>query len=108
MTTGDYYRVMMAVGIKQLKARLSEYVRRVRAGETILVTDRDEVVAELRPARLQLIPPASLDELWTRLADSGELTRSPLSKEGWSWRAAGLGLPSGTAERLLDELRGEG
>lgn len=40
---------MRAVGIRELKERLSEYVRAVRAGEEILVTDRGEVVAELRP-----------------------------------------------------------
>ncbi len=32
-----------------LKNRLSEYIRLVDAGEVILVTDRDHVVAELRP-----------------------------------------------------------
>lgn len=36
------------MGLRELKNRLSEYVRWVRAGETILVTDRGEVVAELR------------------------------------------------------------
>ena len=40
---------MKAVGVKDLKARLSQYLRAVRAGETYLVTDRDQVVAELRP-----------------------------------------------------------
>ncbi len=40
---------MRTVGIKTLKNRLSEYLRLVAAGETILVTDRDRVVAELRP-----------------------------------------------------------
>ena len=44
---------MKAVGIKELKARLSEFVRLVKSGETVLVTERDEVVAELRPARHQ-------------------------------------------------------
>jgi len=39
---------MNAVGIRELKNHLSEYVRRVRAGERLLVTDRGEVVAELR------------------------------------------------------------
>ena len=39
---------MKAVGIKELKARLSEFVRLVKSGETVLVTERDEVVAELR------------------------------------------------------------
>jgi len=40
---------MKAVGIKTLKNRLSEYLRLVAAGETVLVTDRDRVVAELVP-----------------------------------------------------------
>jgi antitoxin (DNA-binding transcriptional repressor) of toxin-antitoxin stability system len=38
---------MRAVGIKELKNRLSEYVRIAAAGERVLVTDRDRVVAEL-------------------------------------------------------------
>ncbi len=40
---------MRAVGIKTLKNKLSEYVRLVAGGETVLVTDRDRVVAELVP-----------------------------------------------------------
>jgi antitoxin (DNA-binding transcriptional repressor) of toxin-antitoxin stability system len=40
---------MRAVGIKTLKNRLSEYVRLAAAGETVLVTDRDQVVAQLGP-----------------------------------------------------------
>lgn len=40
---------MRAVGIKTLKNRLSEYVRLAAGGETVLVTDRDQVVAELGP-----------------------------------------------------------
>jgi len=39
---------MKAVGVRELKDRLSEYLRLVRNGEEILVTDRGEVVAELR------------------------------------------------------------
>jgi antitoxin (DNA-binding transcriptional repressor) of toxin-antitoxin stability system len=42
---------MKSVGIRDLKNRLSEYVREVRGGEEILVTDRGQVVAELRPPR---------------------------------------------------------
>lgn len=34
-----------------LKNRLSEYVRLAATGETVLVTDRDRVVAELGPPR---------------------------------------------------------
>ena len=42
---------MRAVGLKVLKNKLSEYVRLVAGGETVLVTDRDRVVAELVPPR---------------------------------------------------------
>jgi prevent-host-death family protein len=40
---------MTAVGVRDLKNKLSEYLRRVRLGEGVLVTDRGEVVAELLP-----------------------------------------------------------
>jgi len=40
---------MRAVGLKVLKNKLSEYVRLAAGGETVLVTDRDRVVAELVP-----------------------------------------------------------
>ena len=40
---------MRAVGIKILKNKLSEYVRLAAAGESVLVTDRDRVVAQLGP-----------------------------------------------------------
>jgi antitoxin (DNA-binding transcriptional repressor) of toxin-antitoxin stability system len=39
---------MITVGLKVLKNRLSEYIRAVAAGEIVLVTDRDRVVAEIR------------------------------------------------------------
>ena len=42
---------MRAVGLKVLKNKLSEYVRLVASGETVLVTDRDRVVAEIVPPR---------------------------------------------------------
>src|SRR5438876_231116 len=42
---------MRAVALKVLKNKLSEYVRLAAGGETVLVTDRDRVVAELVPPR---------------------------------------------------------
>jgi antitoxin (DNA-binding transcriptional repressor) of toxin-antitoxin stability system len=56
---------MRAVGIKVLKNKLSEYVRLAERGETILVTDRDRVVAEIGPpdsTRSSLIADAMLAE----------------------------------------------
>ena len=45
---------MKVVGVKELKARLSEYLRLAKAGESVLVTERNEVVAELRAVRRQM------------------------------------------------------
>ena len=42
---------MRTVGLKILKNKLSEYVRLAAAGETIVVTDRNRVVAEIVPPR---------------------------------------------------------
>lgn len=56
---------MRAVGVKILKNKLSEYVRLAHGGETVLVTDRDRVVAELgppRPGRAALLADALLAE----------------------------------------------
>lgn len=49
VVTGDYLAGMQVVNIKELKARLSSYIRQVRGGETFLVTDRSRVVARLGP-----------------------------------------------------------
>jgi prevent-host-death family protein len=42
---------MKQVRIAELKARLSEYLRAVRRGETIAVLDRDTPVAQIVPIR---------------------------------------------------------
>lgn len=96
---------MRAVGIKQLKSQLSAYVRLARAGETILVSDRDEVVAELGPPRHGRAEADSVEALLDRLADRKLLTRASQPKKGWTWKAPAVGLSSETAETILDQLR---
>ena len=99
---------MKSVEVKQLKARLSEYLRHVRAGETILITDRDGLVAELRPAtRRQARTPENFDELLDSLAERGEVTRAALTKGKWTWKVRGLGLAPGAAAELLNQIRGD-
>ena len=54
---------MRSVGLKMLKNKLSEYVRLAAGGETVLVTDRDRVVAEIgppSPARSSMLSDALL------------------------------------------------
>lgn len=40
---------MTRIGVKALKDRLSEYLRRVGEGERIIITDRGEPIAALTP-----------------------------------------------------------
>ncbi len=49
MTTSSYHIVMKQVRIAELKAKLSEYLRAVRGGETIAVLDRETPVAHITP-----------------------------------------------------------
>lgn len=107
MTTGDYYLLVKSVGIKQLKARLSHYVRLARTGEYILVSDRDEVVAEIGPVRHEPPEPDSLEAILDGLARRGQLTRAGGPKRGWTWSPRPLGLPPETVTSLLDDLRRE-
>jgi antitoxin (DNA-binding transcriptional repressor) of toxin-antitoxin stability system len=51
VATEGYVGRVRAVGVKTLKNKLSEYIRLAASGETVLVTDRDRVVAELVPPR---------------------------------------------------------
>jgi prevent-host-death family protein len=42
---------MMTIGLAEAKARLSEMIDRVEAGETVIIARNDRPVAELRPLR---------------------------------------------------------
>jgi len=72
---------MRAVGLKTLKNRLSEYVRLVASGETVLVTDRDRVVAELVPPRAGRSPFVA-DALLAEAVRQGWLTPPALPRAG--------------------------
>ena len=51
VATRRYIQTVKTMGVRELKNRLSEVVRAVKAGEHVLVTDRGTVVAELVPPR---------------------------------------------------------
>jgi prevent-host-death family protein len=42
--------VVANVGVRELRDNLSEYLRRVREGELLVITDRGEPIGELGPA----------------------------------------------------------
>ncbi len=57
---------MRTVGLKVLKNKLAEYVRIAAAGERVLISDRDRVVAELvppEPGRAEMVGDAVLASL---------------------------------------------
>ncbi|MGH7435514.1 MAG: type II toxin-antitoxin system prevent-host-death family antitoxin [Polyangiaceae bacterium] len=60
----------MNVSIRALKNELSAYVRRVRRGERVVVTDRGRPVAEITAVNPSGL---STDERLRRMAEAGEL-----------------------------------
>jgi prevent-host-death family protein len=91
---------MASVGIRELRQRASELLRRVEAGETIEITDRGRPVAVMAPAASE----RPLD----RLRASGEVIRAtadlanlpePMTPE------PGRPLPSTTLARLRRDER---
>ncbi|MBN1641378.1 MAG: type II toxin-antitoxin system prevent-host-death family antitoxin [Anaerolineae bacterium] len=62
--------VETSAGIRELKAHLSKYLRRVQAGETVIITDRGQPVGRIVPVtqtletRLQAMAQAGLI-LWS-------------------------------------------
>lgn len=90
---------MRSVGVKMLKNKLSEYLRLAAAGETVLVTDRDRVVAELIPPR-EGRSAAVADAFLAEAVRNGWLTAPALHGEGPPPRQ-----PVAAGADLLAELR---
>jgi len=42
---------VMRVGTRELKSKLSEYMRRVKAGETIIVTEHGKIIGQIVPMK---------------------------------------------------------
>jgi antitoxin (DNA-binding transcriptional repressor) of toxin-antitoxin stability system len=90
---------MRSVGLKVLKNKLSEYVRLAAGGETVLVTDRDRVVAELVPPRAGRSPLLA-DAMLADAVRQGWLTPSVRVRTGPPPRK-----PVAAFRDLIEELR---
>jgi prevent-host-death family protein len=96
MVIHDYHVTMKRVGVADLKAKLSEYLRIARKGGEVVVMDRDQPVARLVPyaatqklqvreplrryknlGEIPLPPPANLD------IDAVDLLIDDRRKERW-------------------------
>lgn len=96
---------MRTVGIREIKSKLSEYLRQVREGERILVTDRGRVVAELREPGPVIEGAGVPPRLW-ELATQG-LVRLGSGQDPSLYPELPRLTPDGTAAQLLTEDRGE-
>ena len=66
---------MKAVAVKELKNRLSHYLRRVQRSESILVCDRDRVIARIERAGVPLHVPGDDAKWLDRLERRGVIRR---------------------------------
>ena len=94
---------MKSVDILKLKNNFKDYLRRARSGETILVTDRGEVVAEMNPPRQAIVdrsfPPGLINLARKGLATLGRNNSSVYRRPSgvMSWKEAA---------NLLNKVRG--
>lgn len=93
----------METGIRELKDNLSRYIRRIEAGERVVVTAHGRVVAEL-------VPPATTRQIHSRqfalLVASGVIT-PPVEDGDPLEHCPDIRLPQGTAASLIDSDRDE-
>jgi antitoxin (DNA-binding transcriptional repressor) of toxin-antitoxin stability system len=86
---------MKTVGLKTLKTKLSEYVRAAAAGETIVITDRGRIVAEINP------PKPKQESVIERGIREGWITPAV---RGPDWPPQGKPVPGLTLEQILADL----
>ena len=72
---------MVSVSVTEVKARLSEYLRRARGGEEVLITDRGRGVAILSPVPAHV----GRDARFQDLVDRGVIRpgKGPVPREFW-------------------------
>lgn len=98
VATGSHFWHMRTVGIKALKNGLSKYIRDVASGETLLVTDRDRIVAEIRPPSATDDGATHAQREWAAMIREGIVTPA---------RAPMAGPPPKTVVIPFDELMAE-
>ncbi len=91
------------ISVSRLKARLSEQLRKVKAGETVLITERGRPIGMMSP-----LPPTILTDELTELAEAGlvRLASEPLDRGFWKRERATD--PEGRVRTAILEEREQG
>jgi prevent-host-death family protein len=91
------------VGVRELRQNLSRYLERVKAGETLTVTERGQEVARLVPSG------SEVDPYYIELAEKygATIPKGSLVEAIESLPPRAKPAPAGTVDKLLDEDRRE-
>ncbi len=86
------------VGVRDLRQNLSRYLDRVKAGDSLVVTERGREVARLVPSAASVAP--ALERLLARGATmpGGDLLDA-------TWSRSPPGYPRPSVQEVLDDLR---
>ena len=95
---------MLKVTISQLKNSLSAYLKKVRAGQSVLILDRDEPIAVLERVDFDERPDGRL----ARLTQSGGVRRSNTARPRAALADTKAPKPRKSVVSALIEERGEG
>lgn len=101
VATRGYFGSVKAVAVKELKNRLSSYLREVKEGEVVLVTDRGKVIAELRQPSTAT-PPGAQEQALHRLAAAGVVDPG-LPQDARAYRPSPLPHAVASADLLAGE-----
>ena len=96
---------MKKAGIAALKNNLSRYIDQVKAGESILVMDRNQPVAQIVPLGSKGRGLASSEDRLTRLERKGLIRRGTGSSIKWLLKRRPPKLKGSVLQDFLDERR---
>jgi prevent-host-death family protein len=100
-----YYSYMKKAGIAALKNNLSRYLDQVKGGETILVMDRNQPVAQIVPLPSAARGLVSDDDRLSRLERKGLIRRAVPGHNKWLAKHRPVKVKGSVLQGLLDERR---
>ena len=107
--TGDaqygYYGYMKKAGIAEMKNNLSRYLDHVKSGETVLVVDRNQPVAQIIPLQKAARSATRDDDRIARLERKGLIRRGSGDAAQWLLKRRPVKVPGSVLQDLLDERR---
>jgi prevent-host-death family protein len=96
---------MKKAGIAELKNNLSRYLDHVKSGETVLVVDRNQPIAQIIPLQKTARSAAPDDGRIDRLERKGLIRRGSGDPGQWLVKRRPVRVPGSVLQDLLDERR---